>query len=389
MNVCDSALFELGMNSDGPNLRAVASLLEEEARRLLAVGLRTLPASHELRVLACWSRRVWRPAVRVHALRALVRTPASLAHLSPRAQDMLFAVFRTVNPSNRQVCASFFGVLLLAEDPWLIDTGGDGVDGDALRAAEAFQRLYDVRHQYLGNMEPGNPDLLNRESDALRRHLGQTPPHVRVASTGSALKAPRLDSKKSNEPSVTSNASAMHGVVQGPTGNDEQSTGRGHTTLLEKRVTELANEVEKLKAKLKDNEKRTKHLQTLFDFMAKVLLDELQISSAIPHMFSTKSQTDGPSSEPGNSKTPNIGQQSGNDPGGGASVSEDTDSRIEQRIRLLERFREIVQASPWESFGQSNGSNNSERTTAALRQGNNSTGSLPVLVFRNGNWVNR
>ncbi len=388
---CVSALRRLGMNSDGPNLRAVASLPEEEARRLLAVGVRTLPSSHELRALASWSRRVWRPAVRVHALRALVRTPTALQHLSPRAQDMLFAVFRTVNPSNREVCASFFGVLLLAEDPWLIDTGGEGEDGDALRAAEAFQRLYDVRHEYLGNLEPGNPDLLNRESDVLRRHLGQTPPHVRVASTGSALKAPRLDSKKSNEPSATSNASAMHGVVQVqvPTDNDEQSTGRGYATHLEKRVSELKNEVDKLKAKLKDNEKRTKHLQTLFDFMAKVLLDELQIATAIPHVVSTNSSREKPAGEASNSNATCSGKQAKDEPADGHGISQKVENRMEQRIRLLERFREIVEASPWEAFGNSNGSNDSESAGAALRHGTNSTGSLPVAVFRNGSWVNR
>lgn len=382
--------LNLGMNIDGPNLRAVASLPEEEARRLLSVGLRSLPASHELRALACWSRRVWRPAVRVHALRALVRTPTALAHLSPRAQDMLFAVFRTINPSNRKVCTLFFGVLLLAEDPWLIDTGGEGVDDDARRSADAFERLYDVRHQYLGNLEPGNPDLLNRESDALRRHLGQTPPLVRVASTGSVLKAPRLDSRKSNERSATSNASAMHGVVQVPTANDEQSTGRGQPTLLEKRVVELSGEVERLRTQLRDNEKRTKHLQTLFDFMAKVLLDELQISAAIPHMVPIKRPNIETHGESSNSKTDGTDKNSEKNPSASTGHLEGAEVKVEQRIRLLEKFREVVEAAPWEPFGYTNGgSTDSGNAAASLRQASNSSGSLPVSVFRNGRWVDR
>lgn len=379
----------------GPNLRAAAALSEEEARRLLAVGLRSLPSDHELRALASWSRRAWRPSVRVHALRALVRSPAALANLSSRAQDNLFAVFRTVNTSNRAVCAAFFGVLLLADDPWLIDTGGEGVDDDARKAEEAFLRLYDARHEYLGNSAPGTADVINRESDALRRRLVQT---------RAPIPEPVSKAKKSSDPFIGSapsdtSASVMRGVVHPASDANEPDALMGGTTL-ERKVVELTSEVESLKSQLKDNETRTKHLQTLFDFMAKVLLDELQISVAVPHNIVSTNRKSGRTLDraqttPLSSSDPCLPKAlSSLEPdemsGGDQSAVSD---RLEQRLRLLERFRTIVEASPWQGgYPHTNGTSEegSNGAGAGSRQGGaNSSGSGPVVVFKDGRWVGR
>jgi len=380
----------------GPNLRAAASLSEEEARRLLAVGLRSLPSDHELRALASWSRRAWRPSVRVHALRALVRSPSALANLSSRAQDNLFAVFRTVNTSNRHVCAAFFGVLLLADDPWLIDTGGEGVDDDARRAEEAFLRLYDARHEYLGNRAFGTADVINRESDALRRRLVQTTPR-RAPIPESVSKA-----KKSTDPfpaTAPSDASAsvMRGVDHPERASTEPDVIMGSTPV-EKKVLELLTEVEKLKTQLRDNEKRTKHLQSLFDFMAKVLLDELQISVAVPHNIVSTNRKSGRSLDrsqttPLSSSDPCLPKTTSSfETEEMPDAEEDgVSGRLEQRLRLLERFRTILEASPWQGQADANGSSEggSNGAGAGSRQGATSSGSGPVAVFRDGRWVDR
>lgn len=431
----------------GPHLRAAAALSPDEVTRLRAAGLRSLPSGHSLRALAQWARGSWRTAVRLHALRHLVRSPAALAQLSPRAQDMLFAVFRTVNASNRDACAGFFGVLLLAEDPWVLDVGGDAaVHGeDARSAATAFLRLYDARHQFLGNIAPGaaafaaNPDLLHRESDALRRHLVQTalpPPRAAPALPAparSALKARRLHpavspassadlfafgshhapSAPASSGASTSAIRAFHRPLSTSSAAAEDYGERNSAATLESRVGELTREVERLKVSLEENQQHTNYLQSLLDFMAKVLLDELQTTVQMPgnivstnragHSIERDVQMRSSSGSPTLSET---GLHSGRPPSGprdhsktpstvNMSIDGQSDSNTrdtisdENRIRLLSRFRSIMEASPWSSLRMNGSAEEADSPATGLPHGVESRPTAPVKVFRNGQWVER
>lgn len=275
-----------------PNLRAAASLPASEADRLREAGFRSLPEDHALRNLARWSRRTWRPAVRVHALRALVRSPASLSSLSARAQDMLFAVFRTVNASNRAVASKIFGVLLLTEDPWLIDAGGDGVDGDAERAAKAFLSLYDARHEFLGDAQAASgafvdPELLHRENDALRRHLHQmqTVPVAKArrigSDSGQRLPLPPPPGpppgrgEGRGEPRSLSPMDRFMPFLSDTSSGDERSG-------LEARVAELTAEVVQLREQLRESERKISTLTSSYDVLVRLVLDNMPAGANVP-----------------------------------------------------------------------------------------------------------
>lgn len=380
-----------------PDLRAAAALSVGDVRELRSAGLRSLPTTHGLRRLASWARRSWRTSVRVHALRALVRSPAALAHLSPRAQDILFAVFRTVNGTNRDACAKFFGPLLLAEDPWVLDTAAADDNDDARSASDAFVRLYDARHQFLGNIAPGaaafaaNPDLLHRESDALRRHLGQTAtagytPGRPEILTESAPKARRL------LPTAESPGGARFPVVRSqpvllhpPDGVDPS------LLLLEERVTELRGEVEDLRKRLQRNERYTKYQQSLIDLMAKLMFDTKQTSLHAPANMESWNRA----GRPMDVEAPRV--RAGTDTSarcdGSDQGSMDTRMRGEsltnagaygagEMIARMERFRSFLEESPWREANGESEAGDSTRKDGSRRIGR-------VRIFRNGQWVER